>query len=563
MKYNIVYRNSEDYFSRIGHMIDPEFIRTGRFSRIIGGRAIRPFLVGDTFQPSSFMEYIEDKDIIRYFSVDSALFKGTEVHGLKNIYQLVQDPYSILIFSYRHRTLIDFIYGQPFQSLIAKPNLPQLSGREAEVFHQYLNDLYLGNSKQEIALQNLETIIQKENLDIPRYMLYTDSFQIPQPILNPNTTPYPIIVTGDNLLVGGFDRRLRKFGAFSFQRKDKIYPLSKDEIRAIIEDPYKVKYFMDEKGKRKEIDEKHAENVKELIWILKHKKVGLKLPIMYYRKYVLPDYIEQQAFQGEQLTIDEIDVLIRHDSQKFPGVEYDEEGIAKVGRSKTGLLREMSSAISKQYRLLLGKYPNIEAYEVPVNISLSKYPDAFFLGPHSPTANLGRKLKYLFDLNYVFNRYPHYAEQHQEAKLYGVIRIGKPILLRAYTYEEIGTVASPELKKRIGLLETPFPANVMFKAMDGYTEVKFSTLDKRIKNMVEHYNNLGLDVSQITDARGNPKRAKELGYEVLVLMNSNPRIRNKPRSYSKKIVSMTKTHFITHNQPIRQWYANGLQHLHN
>jgi|TARA_B100001971_G_C18263732_1_gene589629 hypothetical protein len=503
-KTRVVWRDPERYFKEIGHDFDLEFQNNGKFMRYMKGRAVKPFLMGDLFKKLSLVEFDETKDRQVYHSDKSCLFSRFEVEGITRYKEIVKDPDISVAWCPRHRFTGDYIGMQPLLVDCVYKSLDESS-------------------------ESMEGEKQSHK--------------------------YLMIPGGDNLFVRGFSTILKKFGTFMFLRKDKAFSLKKKDIEEINQNMPLVKYFIDKDGKRRMIDSEHEENVGELETLLADKKVEQFLDERYYLTNVLPSYLEQQMFEGVNGRTYDI----------MPFVEYKigVNGKVSTGRSKTGELGDMSPLFFKHlYRILQRHKGEKELLIVPSNMSGSKYPDALnFVGKPSFLLGLSRSLKYIMDSNYFWIRYPHYAEKHPEAKIEATVKFGEPISLSEFNKKSVVDDLPGILRKRIGLLETPYPVAVLCKLMEGESEVLYSVLNERFKPLLEYYQKLGIDVSKITSPNGNPLDAEDLTERVALTLNSNPRIYSKGGNYSKKIIEPRQFSVRSNNSDLQVWYANMLKHL--
>tara|TARA_Y100000310_G_scaffold345618_1_gene467366 strand:- start:4002 stop:5507 length:1506 start_codon:yes stop_codon:yes gene_type:complete len=491
----IVWRDPNRYLGLISHEFDPEFQISGKLFEHFPGRSIKEFLMGELFQDSSLEKSVEEEDKRVYFSEKSCLFGRFEVEGISKYIELAKNLDTVISYFARHRDSGDYVGPQPF----------------------FANVVYRPLDQYFEALDHLVEEISHRSLTIPG---------------------------GDNLFVWRFKTILKKFETFMFLRPGhvKIFPLSKEELEEIKQNVYLVKYFIDENGTEKNIGKNNPKNVNELEALLRgENNFVLLLNEKAYVPGVLPSFLEQHMFKGVD--------GIKDDLMTFSEYVVDTDGKNKVGRTKTGLLNDISPLFLRLFYRLQQKYKEKEVIIGPMNMSASIYPGAINFVGESPSTSYKR------DQLYFWYSYPHYAEKHPDAKIEATIRFGEPISLSEYRKDQIEGELTREIKKRIGLLETPYPAAMLFRAMGINREADYHALDEIIKPLIAHYQELGINVSKVTDSDGNPLSAEELAKEAARTLNCNPRRR------FREILEPRALSVISNNLDLQKWYGNNLRHL--
>jgi hypothetical protein len=435
--------NPKDYFPYIQHTLDKDFIQEVRsFSFLPKARRMK---IMDMFYGISPDNFVKDNTVPdkRTFPSESAMFNSIAMTGFTAAREIAKDPNSVAVICPRHRSLDDFILGQP-----------------SHFFHV--------------------------NEDL-------------------------MIAGGDNLYVLNFDKFLKNFGGFMFLRPHK-----------------KGKIFN------------------------KFSREPVMLSQREYLVHVLEEYLKQEMITGP----------VNHDLIVFPEFKMKEYVIGgkKInvpvsGRTKDGRVQQVSNLFPKKLASA-SKDSGIKVYFIGANYSLSKYPDALFLEGDSLASKLRQPFKYLFELNYVFNRYPHFAEKNDDAKVNATVTYAEPILL-----EGRGKGIDEKIREDMIRSEAVYPTTLVYRAMDGEDEISFTDLDFRVSALVEQYQEKGIDVSNVTDKNGKPFSGEHLALQAHGDINSNPRLFLHTSKASTRIMDLTKDSVVSNNPRIASWYGNNLKDI--
>jgi hypothetical protein len=251
----------------------------------------------------------------------------------------------------------------------------------------------------------------------------------------------------------------------------------------------------------------------------------------------------------------------RHHMVLFPEFYTSDKGeFIGTGRTKTGELGEISSVFSRVfYKLCKGSDVNV--YFIPANLSFSKYPDAPFICKDPVSSQIIKRINYLFELNYIFNKYPHFSEQNPDAKIDITVNYGKAVKLNDLSPRQIkGTKDSDALvnllREGIGQGETIYPSTLLYRALKGEKEVPFRELDSRVPVLVETYREQGIDVSNVEEYS-----PRELAECAAVTLNTNPRLFSHRIHKSPGFLTLTRDSVISNNPTIQDWYSNMLAHF--
>ena len=448
-------------------------------------------LDSDGFNPESFFPYIEH-------TLNHEFLESGSLGFMKN-----------------GRTIKEFYLGNSLDNIIYRDDAIDKKVYDGGTSTLFSTISTRGISQYQELVKNPKNVI----LIAARHRSLMD-FIIEQPIHYSLIKKDLMILSGDNLFLGPFDKILRDFGAFMFLRGDKNL-----------------------------------------------KRKGYENAFLSAKDYliVLSAYLKQQMIDG---VVDDLGITNRFDEIVFPEIHEDiSNGVLSGGRTKSGNLGNISPIpFIPIHRALRGSDVNV--YVAPVDISFSKYPDAHFItSKKSCLSSLVAPARYLFELNYVFNRYPHFSEKHHDAKLDVKITYSSPLELSSFSGRDIikfkdnPNSLSEKIRQGISNSETIYPAAVLFRAMDGASEKSFRSLDDDVRVLVDNYAEKGIDVSNVVDKNGNNLSSEEL-YNISVdRINANPMLLFHLPNKSNKIISSTSNKIIVHNKSIGDWYGNQLRHL--
>jgi len=408
------------------------------------------------------------------------------------------------LFSLKHaRTIKEFFIGNTFDDYVLdeKTEDTKIYEGDSTLFSKITTK---GFSKYKEAAKNPKNVF----VICPRHRSLID-FIAAQPIHYFLIKKDTMVVAGDNLFVASFAKFFRDFGGFMFLRKNKVF-----------------------------------------------KRTGgnkLELTVRQYLTSVLPTYLKDQMIDGKE--------AVRHDMILFPEFYTTAKGnVVSSGRTKTGELGEISSIFSRiLYKL--SKDSDTNVYFVPANFSFSKYPDGVFLGHNSLFSQIIKPVKYLFELNYVFNKYPHFSERNPDAKLDITVNYSEAIKLNDLSPKQIKSTKEPDafvnyLREQIGQGETIYPSTLLCKALEGEKELSFRELDKRVSTLVDTYQEKGIDVSNVDQFT-----ASELAEYAATALNTNPRLLFHRKHDSTELITLTRDSVISNNLRMQNWYSNMLAHL--
>ncbi|MBI4977787.1 MAG: hypothetical protein HZC28_09905 [Spirochaetes bacterium] len=347
---------------------------------------------------------------------------------------------------------------------------------------------------------------------VPRHRTLYD-YSLHMPLHAHFVTKEVMLLAGHNLFVGSYAELLRNYGGIVFVRNDA---------------------FLTRKGYPKAfISQQH------------------------YFKDVFPAYLKQEMIVGAG------EKHVKRDFIFYPGQEKDP--ITKVrngGRTKSGLLRALNPVFFEIFSRITREDSRTKFYITPVCISFSKYPDAPYIVHPSKHKGILKMLRYLDEQKFVYTRYVNYSNKHPEAKVDAVVSYGEPKLFSGNdfksTRELVNFVSS--VQHDIGRLESIFPLNLLFRAMNGEPDVAVAELQTRAQKLFEHYASLGINVEKVADAQGNMKPVSELIESSLRTINSNPGF-NIGGVKTDHFLSSTSGRLYSHDAKLQQWYINLTKHL--
>jgi len=346
---------------------------------------------------------------------------------------------------------------------------------------------------------------------VPRHRSLYD-YGIGMPVHSTFINRQVMILAGSNLFVAAYDTMLRHFGAFMFLREDKV--LKKKGYPQVF------------------------------------------LSIERYLQEVFPAYLNYQMFEGVGKKKLKRDMIVYPEQEKNP-VTKKRSG----GRTKTGKIRDLSPIIFEKFRELT-KESSTRLYVSPVNASFSKYPDATFIVHPVKHGGIVEDMRYLHEQEFVGSWYPKYAIKNPEAKLDVIVSYGKPELFCGEDFRSFHDVMkyTKSLKKRIGLLESPSPTTLLFRALGDETEMPYWKLETAAKRLFDHYAGLGINMEKVSDRPGVMTPVEQLAERAIVTLNSNAAYRIFG-SKTDEFITSKSGRFISLDEKLQRWYANTIRHL--
>ena len=348
---------------------------------------------------------------------------------------------------------------------------------------------------------------------VPRHRTLYD-YLLQMPTHHWFVNPEVMILAGNNLFVSKYDYDLRYFGGFMFLREDAV---------------------------------------------LGRKSKGLppvKLSIKRYLDEVFPAYLRQQMFDGVGPGRLKRDLILYAGQEKNP-----DTGKRSGGRSKTGRIRPLSPIFFDKFKSLV-RSSETALYIAPVNLSFSKYPDAPFVSHPVGHEGLVRTMRYVGEQHFVMKAYPRFAQTHYDAELEAVVRYGEPV---RFTGEGINSVRDTiayahEVQKRIGLMETLFPAVFVYRALDNEHSLSLEALDEQARRLYAQYTAQGVDVSRLSVRQGEMLPVRELVERALRTLNCNPQMLIWGVRHDR-FLSLKSGRVVSHDLRVQAWYANHIRHL--
>jgi len=272
------------------------------------------------------------------------------------------------------------------------------------------------------------------------------------------------IQAGDNLFIGPLDPVLRHFGGFKVFR---------EEVRLFSPDWRLQLWYrlLDHLWRRRP--------VRRLFSALGMKR---REPLIIDQTLARDIYV---AYLHHLIHIEGRDVLI------FPEYSKNENKKVKYGRSYSGRLLEFTPLIFKLLRDINKKTPR-KIQIVPVHISYERVvEDQTFRTLEQLKSNrVTKPFTYLVD--YFFN-YTHWLYQKQRGRV--VIRFGEPLVLRKRM--DFRVRLHEEVRKRVGMLQTVFPTQVVGYAFGDARQLSEADLVQRVKKTVEELRKTGADLRYV------------------------------------------------------------------
>ncbi len=351
---------------------------------------------------------------------------------------------------------------------------------------------------------------------VPRHRTLYD-YLLQMPLHHRFVNPELMVLAGGNLFVSKYDYDLRYFGGFMFLREDTV---------------------------------------------LGRKSKGLppvRLSIKRYIDEVFPAYLKQQMFDGVGPGRIRRDLILYAGQEKNP-----ETGKRSGGRTKTGRIRALSPIFFDKFKSL-ARSSETALYIAPVNVSFSKYPDAPFIAhpvQHAGVGGVVKTMRYVGEQHFVMKAYPHFAQRHYDAELEAVARYGEPVRFTGEGIDGVrDTIAyAHEVQKRIGRMETLFPAVFVYRALDTEHSLPLEALADRARRLYDSYGAAGVDVSRLSVRPGEMLPADELVDRALLTLNCNPSMLIWGVRHDR-FLSMKGGRVISHDLKVQAWYANNIRHL--
>ena len=346
---------------------------------------------------------------------------------------------------------------------------------------------------------------------VPRHRSLYD-YGIGMPVHGTLVNPELMLMAGSNLFVAVFERTLRLFGAVMFLRDDSVL-----------------------------------------------KRRGLPKAFLSVKRYledVLPAYLKQQMFDGVG------EKKIKRDIVVYPGQEKNPVTRKRGGgRTKTGKLRDLSPIFFDVFRRLTMEN-STSLYITPVNISFSQYPDATFIVHPTKSQGLAHKLRYVHEQNFTGSWYPRYAIRHPDAKLEVIVNYGKPEIFAGENFKAMRDIMRyvRDLKNKIGLLESIFPAILLYRALDERSELPLSELSDCCKRLYDSYSDQGVNLEKVSQPPEKMMPVSELVERAVAALNIHPRYRIIGQKTSE-FVTQREGRYISLDPELQRWYANNIRHL--
>jgi hypothetical protein len=359
---------------------------------------------------------------------------------------------------------------------------------------------------QEIASDN-----NSVNLVVPRHRSLYD-YCVGMPLHSKMVNPHVLLLAGHNLFVGYFDRVLRDYGGFVFIRKDTII-----------------------------------------------KRKGLPKAFITVQRYiddVFPAYIKQEMFDGRDSDYIKKDLIL------YPGQEKNPRtGERSGGRTKTGRLRKLNPIFFHKFRKLTAQSPT-KLYITPANISFSLYPDAPYIVHPSRHAGLLKALSYIREQTFTFSSFPRYTRREPCAKFEAIANYGQPLLYSSREYKTIRDVIyfSNSIKEKIGLLESIFPATLIFRAMDTDEDISIAELEQRALRFYEKYRKKGINLVKVSDKEGSMMDIAELVERAISTLDISINYHISGVNTRKPLRIKSGRLYCT-DQKLKAWYGNNIRHL--
>ena len=271
---------------------------------------------------------------------------------------------------------------------------------------------------------------------------------------------------------------------------------------------------------------------------------------------MLPAYLKQQMFDGVG------EKKLKRDIVVYPGQEKNPVTRQRGGgRTKTGKLRELSPIFFDVFRRLTLE-SSTSLYITPVNISFSQYPDATFIVHPIRSQGLAHKLRYVHEQNFTGSWYPRYAIRHPKAKLEVVVNYGKPEHFAGENFKARRDIIQYvwELKRKIGLLESIFPAIFLYRALDENPELPIPDLDEKCKQLYDSYSRQGVNLEKVSQQPGKMMPVSELVERAMTALNIHPRYRIIGQK-TREFVTLREGRYMSLDPELQQWYANNIRHL--
>jgi 1-acyl-sn-glycerol-3-phosphate acyltransferase len=331
----------------------------------------------------------------------------------------------------------------------------------------FFADSYSKSMFSSVKVEGLEDLkeFKKENpgsgfIYVSRHRSHVDYFETQLAVAKEHMPTR--IQGGDNLFIGPFDPFLRETGAFMAVRGEKGF--------------YSQKWLLN------------------LVYSALPKNIGP------YRK-------QYEAYINKKLAKEIYQHYLAHilaasessnDLLVYPEYMRQDNGSVKYGRSYSGKLLDFSPYM---FILLRRIIPQLDKkfFYVAVNPSYERVmEDEFIKRIPELKEKHSKDWVYLKEFAYVATR-----------ALFPFFRPGKMVLKFGKPYEITkGGIVKPNavsdvnrLKRDVGLLETPFPTQVIFHAMKNEPSVSLKSLEERVDEDIKKLDLLGVDTSHV---KGKP-----------------------------------------------------------
>ncbi|MCX8043420.1 MAG: 1-acyl-sn-glycerol-3-phosphate acyltransferase [Desulfobacterota bacterium] len=272
------------------------------------------------------------------------------------------------------------------------------------------------------------------------------------------------IQAGDNLFIGPLDPILRHYGGFKVFR---------EEVRLFSPNWLAQLWFsmLDRLWQRKAI--------RKVLTALGMKR---RQPLIVDQMLARDIYV---AYLYHLIHEEGRDVLI------FPEYTKTQDKKIKYGRSYSGRLLEFTPLVFKLLRDI-NKKTHRKIQIVPVHLSYERVVEdqTFRTLEKMKTNRVTKPFTYIVD--YFFN-YTHWLYQHHRGRL--VIRFGEPIVLRKRM--DFRLRLHEEVRKRVGMLQTVFPTQVLGYAFGDAQQLPENELIRRVEKTLQELRQTAADLRYV------------------------------------------------------------------
>ncbi len=324
------------------------------------------------------------------------------------------------------------------------------------------------------------------------------------------------VQAGDNLFIGPLDPLLRHLGGFKVFREEATI-FSENWIADTI---YRW------------IDR---------LW--KSKACGKALSALHFprRKPVKIDKTLAKdiylAYMNQLINVEGRDILV------FPEYIKNSDKKVKYGRSYSGELLEFTPLLFKLLRDI-NKNSERQIQLVPVNVSYERVVEdqSFRTLEKMKTKRFRKNLTYVWD--YFFN-YTHWLVQKKKGR--AVIKFGEPVQLRKKFDFKIRL--HDDLRKRVGVLQTIFPSQILAYSFHNDTEVAESDLIERVAKTLHELQEANADLRYVE------------GLPVIEIITTAYEQFNQNRTRRILVKDAKEKVYIIKNQAVLSQYKNHIVHL--